>query len=554
MTSPSTRAAASHRRRRPRTPAGVLLCGIVLAGSAGLADAEPEFALLASYGGSAIKGKFLRLSLREAIARALERSPTLALKRTQELETQIAVDTNLGAFVPTLTASTSFSRERAASYYAFNESESFYDQTTFGYQLALGGVLPIGSGLSYSLGLQSDISWSTLGAAWLDPRHANRLQLQLKQPLLRGVGRHTLRSELQASRLDQRASLAETRAVVAEQLLQVSRAYWQLATRQEEVAVAERAQRLTEGQLELGQRRLRAGTLSQLELLEIEARLASRRQLRSVAELARTAAEKELLLLIDSGELASLGRALWATDRPAGPDGEGAPTTARPALDALVSTALRERPELAAVGERARAAGLRLETARNAALPRLDLEGTIGLASLAGESTCTPVPNQVFCPADALRGGQDLAWRQLVSGKMPFGQIGLKLELPLSSAVRTSEARARELALRRLQLEAAALRARIIIEVRDASLRRQESGRRLAAADRSAAKGRSYLAEAQKKFSAGLGTADELLRAQEALITAEREQVQARAERAIQQAELQAALGSLPASLGVQVR
>jgi choline dehydrogenase-like flavoprotein len=67
---------------------------------------------------------------------------------------------------------------------------------------------------------------------------------------------------------------------------------------------------------------------------------------------------------------------------------------------------------------------------------------TNGQAPLAGTSTvsCAPTDKDCLEPDPLLRGGHGTAWAQVFTGKMPYAQVGLRLELPLSSDVRRKDA------------------------------------------------------------------------------------------------------------------
>jgi outer membrane protein TolC len=142
----------------------------------------------------------------------------------------------------------------------------------------------------------------------------------------------------------------------------------------------------------------------------------------------------------------------------------------------------------------------------------------------------------------------------MLTGKLPFVQVGVTFEIPLSSSARRAEAERKRLAVKRLELELEQTRARIVLEVRDAHARLRLAEARLTAAKNSVDLARANLELADRKFSGGLGTTFDVLRAGTTLTTARRDLVAVRMERGLAHADLQAAIGGLPAHLGVEVR
>lgn len=488
------------------------------------------------------------LTLAQSVERALRLSPKLQIRRTQEAEARVAIGEQRGGLFPTLASGVRFRRETNAMPYAYGETGDLYDESSLTYEAGLKGLFPLAAGLRYDLSFSSTVTWTDLNAAILSPRHINLLQLTLTQPLLKGFGRHALASKIEASRIDHEAALEEVEQEIAALLDQVVRAYWQLVARQAELEIAVRAHRLAQQQLALAEERVRVGTLSKVDLYEARAKVASRRQAQAAAEIAQTKAETELLQLTEAATREVAQRGVRATDA-------FADVGAKRDLAALVAAAMRQRPEIRALRHKLRAAGIRTRTADNAALPRLDVQAAAGLASLAGEATCSAQEDPLcFEPNPTLVGGHGLAWKQIVTGKMPFWQVGLVFELPLGGEARRAAADKSRLAERRLQLELEQAQQRAAMEVRDALHRLQGQARQLEAARTSVEHARTYLEAAEAKFKGGLGTSTDVLRAQDTLIAAEHDLVKAQLELMVTRAELEAATGNLPGFLGVKVR
>jgi outer membrane protein TolC len=482
------------------------------------------------------------VALRDCVQRALERNTALKLRRVAVVEAEVKLQEERGTlYLPRLSSDVTYRNEENASAFSYEavagqQPRWFYEMSYLSYRASLEGLIPVVTGTRYQLTLSSGITWTDLSAVTLSPRHVNTLQITLTQPLLRGWGRHSVVNRIEASRVDHGASVKDVEQEVSSLLLKVVQAYWQLVSRQQEETIAREALALTEKQRDVTRGRVQIGTLSPLDLSEAEAEVASRRQALVGASIARAGAEKALLLLLEQE----------------GPLSAGEPPSISPvsgSRDRLVAVALRERPELQTLSLQLKAARLRHAAARNESLPRLDLQGSVGTTSLAGDADV----DQTGVNPDLL-GGHDLAYRQMLTGKLPFVQVGVTFEIPLSGAARRAEAERKRLAVKRLELQLGQTRARVALEVRDALARLRLAESRLTAAKNSVDLARANLELAEKKFKGGLGTTFDVLRAGTTLTTARRDLVAVRMERGLAHADLQAAIGGLPSHLGVDVR
>jgi outer membrane protein TolC len=478
----------------------------------------------------------------------LSASPRLRVRHVEEAQARLLVLEERGVFFPTIASSISFRKETDATPYSYMESSGLYAVSLLNYSAGLSGQLPIAT--RYELSAGSTVSWTDLRAALLSPQNVSTLQLRLVQPLLRGWGYRNTLSRIEVARIDQQASVAETETEVAGLLLKVVRAFWELSRRREMVVIATELVELAQKQAATTRTRIAAGTLSQFDLLEADAALAARRGDLAAAEQARVSAERELLLVLYSTRGGpDLSRSLVPEEPPS-------PPAEKRSLSELQEIARRERPELRMLETQLRARLVAATAARNASRPRLDLEAVGGLASLAGTVSARCAPSDPSCiePAAVLQGGHGTSWKQVFNGTMPYWQLGLKFELPLSGDLRRREEQREALQRRRLEAGLEGARAQIAVEVRDALLRLQVSSRRLAAADEGLSVARQHLAAAERRFAAGLCASYDVLRVQVALGQARREVAQASRDRFVGVAEVESAIGRLPKSLGVSVR
>ncbi len=345
--------------------------------------------------------------------------------------------------------------------------------------------------------------------------HTPRAELVWMQPLLRGrgrdlhdAGRRVARAgaEAEAAMLD----LADTRLV-----LDVSRAYWELAYATRELGIRQSALTLAGEQLTITRAKLAAGRGSELEVLAVEQAIAAREAALVGAELALGARALELrvVLALEDGD----PRPLSASD-----DLE-APTPPAPlATDALAKT-LAFSPELKSIDGRARGADARERAASRATGPQLDLlvrGGPAGNAAELGE-----------------------AWSQLATFDGYQAGASLSLTLPVGDRVARGEREVARLERKQLVHLREASRGRLTAEVQRAVDAVALSDKRIAAAARAAELARRNVTLEVDRWKTGAGTNFDVLTRQDQQAAADAALARAHTDRRIAVAALAALTG-----------
>lgn len=192
-------------------------------------------------------------------------------------------------------------------------------------------------------------------------------------PLLRGGGDFA-RSALVLARQDAEiASLAAER-VASDTLEAVTVAYWNLVFARQNRATAELSVQLSAELLDITRRKFEQGLQNRINVTEVEAELASRREELLTARNTERTAEDELRRLVFAPE----ERAAW--ERPIQPTTDSAPPQDIAIdVDLAIDTALQYRADVAESRRGLERAEVELERARNQADPRLDLTGGYGI-------------------------------------------------------------------------------------------------------------------------------------------------------------------------------
>jgi len=197
--------------------------------------------------------------------------------------------------------------------------------------------------------------------------------LALTHPLLRGGGDYA-RSALRLARQDAEISTLAAEQLASDTLEAVTVAYWNLVFARQDRATRELSVQLATELLDITRRKFDQGLQNRINVTEVEAEQARRREELLTARTTERNAEDELRRLVLPPE----DRDAW--NRPFVPS-----TTPQPPQDVALDTelaidaALQYRADVAAERRRVERAEVELERARNQADPRLDLTGGYGI-------------------------------------------------------------------------------------------------------------------------------------------------------------------------------
>ncbi|MFH1131403.1 MAG: TolC family protein, partial [Pseudomonadota bacterium] len=170
------------------------------------------------------------------------------------------------------------------------------------------------------------------------------------------------------------------------------------------------------------------------------------------------------------------------------------------------------------------------------------------------DPTCDPSDPNCTAPVAFMRGNHWNAWGQVFSGKIPYGQVSIVLELPISSDARNNEAQKEQLAYRHLEAELDQLRTKAKMEVREAFLQLKSSSNRLKAVKERLSLVMQNLEAAKKKFESGIFGTYDVIRVQMDLESAEIAFAAAETGHVVAQASLEATIGDLPRFLRIAIK
>ena len=349
-----------------------------------------------------------------------------------------------------------------------------YLTKTDSYSLSFDGLLPWG--LTYSLGGQAANSRS-LGNAFAN-EYASFGGITVTEPLLRGFGFGSNLLTVRLAKADRAISDWQFRQTVIDTVRQTIFVYSDLALAHENLRIAQRTRDLAASLLAENEKRFRIGTLSQNDVTQARAQVASRDEGILLAQRAVRDGDNALRQLMGEGAF-TLDGPLLGIETPPEPE-----MAVQPAED--VRRALDLRPDyqaarLGLVKDRASES-----SARNALLPRVDLVASYGYNGLDADFAASR--------------------RMVADADNRSYSAGVVVSVPLTFAEGRGRARAARLVLRQAEADLRLLEQTIALNITAAAGQIETARQRVAAARVSYDLANQALEAELKKLRAGTST------------------------------------------------
>ena len=515
------------------------------------------------------------LSLREALALALENNKDIEVARHNVKIAEFDLTAARGFYDPRLTSSTYYERVVSPiSSFLSGGSNGATTQADYTGTARLEGLTPTLGG-SYRLDFSSIRLTSNNQFTALSPQYPTALTFGYTQPLFRGLRFDNNRRQIEIAKKNLSLTDAQFRQRAIETITGVQRAYWDLVFALRNLQVQRDAVRDSRAQLEHNKRLVNEGALAPIDVVAAEAQVAGFEQTlySSLEEVSRS--ENNLKNLIAVNREADL----WSLSVIPTDSVDLAPPAI--SLPEALKTAMDNRPELQQSNVVREINAIDQKYFHEQTKPAIDLVGSYGMVGLAGSANgggnpftgasnlelrdrvnqllsqaqlplLTPLPPQALSPF--LIGGYDQSLQNLVSNRFNNFRVGVQINLPLRN--RTAEAQlgrslveGQRIATQREQLEQS-----IQVEVRNAlQVVRSAEARLHAAGIARQASEQQYLSE-QRKLDAGQSTVFLVLERQTALTTARGNELRAQTDLNKAIAELQRATGNAMTSNNIVVR
>jgi outer membrane protein TolC len=384
------------------------------------------------------------------------------------------------------------------------------DRTFAGTRLIEPGVrIPLRTGETVNVNFAAQRNNSNPGGI-LNPNFKDDLSFSVSQPLLRNAGRRANTAALRAASYNQKAAESTTKLEAIRQLAAVDRSYWRLYQAKKSLEVTQQQYELAQAQLERAERRVKAGSAPEIEVIRSQAGVADRldaiiraqnavltqqRELKRVMNMPGLTIETQTMLMLATEP----DLVLYEFDRVA-----------------LTEQAVNTRMEMLELELRLAADAANIDLAQNRALPLITLDYTYNVNGVGG------VRGKAF---EGVAEWQHTDWSVGLSAEIPLGNEAARSAVRraiLTRVQRLSTREAREQSIRQEVLNS--------IDTSEAAWQRVNT--------------RALQAE-QRQFDVGASTSTNVLDAATRLAEAQLQEINAITDYQISQVDLAFATGTL---------
>jgi len=462
------------------------------------------------------------LTLQDAFLLALKANKDILVTDLGARADRAAIMGAEGEFDPTVFASISRGRSRlplnTAPLSKVHQSEGFAE---------VGVRQRVITGTDVTLSASNDYVRDFTGTAAINPAYGPEVSLSVSQDLLKDFGIGINRTAISLAENRYEISTEDLRRTAIDTLFEVESAYWDLYFALQDLEVRRQQRARAERLVEVAQAQVDAGISAPLDVVRARSSAAAQEVSILNAQNRVTQLRRRLLraMGIINADLANQDFAL----------AQAPPEELRDfTMEEAVEAALKARPDYVQALLRVDSQNLLMRFFSNQRLPRLQLFGEYLLSGL----------------------GNDLGTASTQVGQGDFNSwvMGLRFEFPIPNRTARSDYEVARLQHEQALWQWRSVYERIVREVGDAldDLRTAEA--RIKTAQESRRLAQDVLRAEEKSFRLGRSDSLDVLVAQEALATAERDEARARADYVIALANLFRAQGTLLEEKGVALR
>ncbi len=475
-------------------------------------------------------GSPLPLSLEDAFRLALRQNLDLRSERYTKDIAEMDIQKAQGAFDPYVFShfSYDFSSEPLSSQLQGAGTQYFKRRAAL-FDVGLGKPIKTGGLLELKLDMNRYESNSTF--LIINPYYTTRLNLSLTQPILKNAGIVFQTAPIRIAQNLHLISVDRWEEYIANILVKVSQAYWNLAFAVENLKVRKKSLALAEELLRDNETQVRLGTMAPIDLLQSKTGIALRKEEVISAEATLESAQDVLkeLLQLDRAPTYSATQVI-PTDVPSTP-----PPREKGSLEDAIAIALKNRPEYRAALKDLETKNLQIRVAENQLLPVLDFIGSVGLNGLAG----TAVPTTDFSaieemspleqllvligaiPSPTFTSPLDGKWKEsydeLFRPDSYQWNVGLRFQYPLGNNTGKAEYRKAKMDSLRALWALRSLEQKVVLEVKEAWRALEVNRKKIKISETSVRLARQQLKAEHKRLTLGLSTNYQVLQMEEDL-------------------------------------
>jgi outer membrane protein TolC len=454
----------------------------------------------------------VQLTLDDAVRRAVENNPDLAIVRLDTDADAARVGQSRSAYAPIF--STTFGRSSTATPpsnlflgdQGINVGDLF---SSTGFRQRL----PWGSG-TWSVSWDTARTTTNNPITTFDPILQSGFQVAFSQPLFKDRQIDSARLQYIVAKRNQESSDLRFREAVVQTVAAVKQAYWTLKASLANVTVQQRSLELAEELARQNKLRVDAGQNPPLDSVEAEAEVAQRREgLIRAKTLAADAEDSLRRLIIDPADTS-----FWRVH--IDPIEEPTPVGPPQDVDGAVSKALAERYDLARAQQDLANAKTNVDFFRNQRLPDVRLETSYSGSGLGGTQFLRSGGFPGLVTGTRSLGLGD-AVGQVFTNDFPAWSVGFTISYPVGRSYEAASLAGAQVESRQAEQRIASLRIQAAETVRRAGRQIQSTAERVDAARAAATLAGERLQSEQRRYEVGLSTTFLVTQAQRDLLEAE---------------------------------
>jgi len=366
------------------------------------------------------------------------------------------------------------------------------------------------NGASYSVSLSALRQSTTQQNTLFNPDVTSRLSIGFNQPLLNGFGRLPNERFMMVARTNQSTAQDVFRQQVITSVTTLENAYWDLASFQLNVQVAEDSLAAAKELLDVNRRQEEVGTMSQLDVVTAESQVAASERDLIVAKTNLEQQVTTVKQLISKKDDPLLDAAtIVVTDRLPEPRDADLPDLAK-----VLAAAQSNRPELHAAQNNLQNQDVAIQYARNDQLPSAALFGLYAGSGLQGNNAL-------------LTGGAGGSLSQAFSAAYPETAVGLSISASIRNRSAQADSARAQLERNQLLIGLQNTRNQVAMQVRQARISLIQGKAQVEAAKEAVRLAQVTLDGERKKLDVGLSTSYNVVLRQRDLATAQYAEVQA---------------------------
>jgi outer membrane protein len=464
-------------------------------------------------------GTAVKMSLRDVIKLALQNNLTIAIQDTNEDIKQQALIASHAVFDPTFGATLSTSSSNRANTQITNQSQT--------------GFINTSKSASWNTNVSQPVPWygGSLTLSWnttrtdsnqvndlFSPQYQTTSSLQFRQPLLRNLKIDQNRNAIKIANLNLKINDSQFRDTLTSTIASIESAYWNLVSAISSYDISVSSVKLAREQVAMNQKKVDVGTMAPIDVTSSLSTQAQREVSVIRGEDTVLQAENRLKNLISKDRTAEIwGQTIVPTEKPDFVE-------YKMELNAAITTALKNSPQLEQDDFNLQNTDFNYKLQQNSRKWQVDLTAQIGSGGLAGpQAYVSGLPRN---NPDNI-GGLFTSYSTLFTQDTYNWNVGFSISIPLrnrnvDSQLATTRIQRQQQVMTRVQHEQS-----IIVNVRNYIQALETAKKQIETAHIGTQIAEAVLAAEQKRLEAGLSQNFQVLQDQDALTSAQNNELTA---------------------------